>query len=111
LPAALRKQTGVAPHNAKKRELTLLREGVEEWVDAKYNHPQKVELRNLLCTGDWTREIVVGKVKYEEELSLLKEAGVTVHRLKDILKEMTVKPGVVRAAAGTDLYDLMQLRE
>jgi len=111
LPAALRKQTGVAPHNAKKRDLPLLRESVQEWVGAKFNHPKKVELLNNLCSGDWTKELVVGRVKYEEELSLLKEAGVTVHHLKDILKEMTVKPGVVKAASGADLYDLMQLRE
>jgi hypothetical protein len=111
LPAAVRKQSGAAPHNAKKRQLPLLREGVQEWIDAKYNHPQKVELRSILCAGDWTRELVVGRVKYEEELSLLREAGVAVHRLKDILKEMIEKPGVVKAASGADLYDLMQLRE
>ncbi len=61
--------------------------------------------------GPWTRELVVGVVKYEEEISLLREAGLTIHRLKDILLEMTAKPGVVRAAAGADLYDLMLLRK
>jgi len=111
VPAAVRKQTGIAPHNAKKRELPLLRNGVQEWVDAKYNLPEKVELRAHLCPGIWTRELVVGKVKHEEEVSLLQEAGVTVHRLKDILKVMVEKPGVVRAAAGADLCDLMLLRE
>jgi hypothetical protein len=110
LPSAVRTQSG-APYNAKKRDLPLLREGVQEWVDAKFNHPKKVELLQNLCAGDWTKELVVGRVKYEEELSLVQEAGVTVHRLKDILKEMTAKPGVVKAASGADLYDLMQLRE
>ena len=54
---------------------------------------------------------MVGTVKHEEEIALLKEAGVTIHRLKDVLSEMTEKPGVVKAAAGADLCDLMLLRE
>lgn len=109
-PSAVRKQSG-AQFNAKKRDLPLLRESVQEWVEAKFNHPKKLELLHNLCPGDWTKELVVGRVKYEEELSLITEAGVTVHRLQDILKLMTDKPGVVKAASGTDLYDLMQLRE
>ena len=83
-PSAVRKQSG-ARFNARKRDLPLLRESVLEWIYAKYNLPQKVELRTRLCPGAWTRELVVGKIKYEEELSLLKEAGVTVFRLKEII--------------------------
>ena len=111
VPAAVRRQTGVAPHNAKKRELPLLRKGVQEWVDAKFNLLEKVELRTRLCPGAWTKELVVGNVKYEEELSLLNEAGVTIHRLKDILEDMVGKRGMVRSAAGADLYDLMRMRD
>lgn len=111
VPAAIRKQTGIAPHNAKKRDTAQLTQGVREWVDAKFNQLRKVELRNRLCAGSWTRELVVGTVKYEVELDLLKQAGVTIHRLKDILSEMVEKQGIVKAAAGADLYDLMLLRE
>ena len=85
VPAAIRKQTGVAPHNAKKRDEIQLTQGVHEWVEAKFNHPRKVELRNLLCGGTWTTELVVGAVKHEDEIDLLKQAGVTIYRLKDIL--------------------------
>ena len=109
--AAERKRTGIAAHNAKKRELPLLRKGVQEWVDAKFYLPEKVRLRARLCPGDWTKELVIGKVKHEEEVPMLQEAGVTVHRLKDILEEMVGRQHLVRAAAGADLYDLMQLRE
>jgi len=111
VPAAIRKQTGIGAHNAKKRDAAQLRQGVREWIEGKFNQPRKVELRNRLCSGSWTRELVVGAVKHKEEISLLREAGVTIHRLKDILSEMTEKPGVVKAAAGADLYDLMLLRE
>jgi hypothetical protein len=111
VPADIRKRTGVGAHNAKRRDTAQLSQGVQEWVKAKFDHPRKAELRSRLCSGDWTKELVVGKVRHEEELSLLKEAGVTIHRLRDILVEMVEKPGVVKAAAGTDLYDLMLLRE
>ncbi len=111
VPAVIRKQTGIGANNAKKRDTAELTQGVREWIEAKFNQPRKVELRNRLCSGSWTRELVVGTVKHEEEISLLKEAGVRIHRLKDILSEMMEKPGIVKAAAGADLYDLMLLRE
>jgi hypothetical protein len=110
VPAAIRKQTGIGAHNAKRRDMAQLTQGVREWVENKFNLPRKVELRNRLCFGAWTKELVVGMVRHEEELALLKEAGVTIHRLKDILSEMAEKPGAVKAAAGADLYDLMLLR-
>jgi len=111
VPKAIRKQTGIGAHNAKKRDTPQLAQGVHEWIEAKFNQPRKVELRKKLCSGSWTKELVVGTVKHEEEISMLKEAGVTIHRLKNIVSEMTAKPGVVKAAAGADLYDLMLLRE
>ncbi len=110
VPAAIRKQTGIGAHNAKKRDTAQLTQGVHEWVGAKFDLPRKVELRNLLCAGSWTKELVVGAVKHEEELALLKEAGITIHRLKDILSEMAEKSGFVKAAAGADLYDLAACR-
>jgi hypothetical protein len=42
---------------------------------------------------------------------LLIQAGITIHRLKDFLSEMTEKGTVVKAAAGADLFDLMLLRK
>jgi hypothetical protein len=111
VPKSIRKETGIAPHNARRRDTAQLSQGVHEWVEAKFNLPQKAEVRDRLCPGTWTKELVVGRVKHEEELSLLRDAGVTIHRLNDIIKEMAEKPGLVKAAAGTDLCDLMLLRE
>ena len=111
VPAAIRKKTGIGPHNAKKRDVAQLTQGVDEWVQAKFDHQRKVELRNSLCPGAWTKELVVGIVKHEDELELLKQAGITIHRLKDVLSEMVEKRTVVKAAAGADLFDLMLLRK
>jgi len=111
VPAAIRKQTGIGPHNAKRRDVAQLTQGVHEWIEARFNQPRKVQLRNSLCPGSWSRELVVGSVKHEEELDLLREAGITIHRLKDVLSEMTEKRTAVKAAAGADLFDLMLLRK
>lgn len=111
VPAAIRKKTGIGPHNAKRRDAAQLTQGVHEWIEAKFNQPRKVELRNCLCPSSWTKELVVGMVKHEEELDLLRQAGITIHRLKDVLSEMVEKCTVVKAAAGADIFDLMLLRK
>jgi len=111
VPAAIRKQTGIGPHNAKRRDVALLTQGVHEWIEAKFNQLRKVQLRNSLCPGSWSKELVVGNIKHEEELDLLRQAGITIHRLKDVLTEMIEKRTTVKAAAGTDLFDLMLLRK
>jgi hypothetical protein len=111
VPEAIRKKSGVGAHNAKKRGTAQLTKGIREWVDAKFNNTPKKELKNSLCSGSWTKELIIGKVKHEEEIDILKKEYVTIHRLKDILAEMVEKPSIVKAAAGADLYDLMLLRQ
>ena len=110
VPAAIRKATGRGAHNAKKRDVAQLTQGVHEWTEAKFNSPHKVEIRNRLCPGSWTKELVIGTIKYEQELELLRQAGITLHRLKDVLSEMAVKRAIVTSAAGGALFDLMLLR-
>lgn len=106
VPSAIRKQTGIGAHNAKKRDLEQLKLGVKEWINAKYDLPRKKDARQRLCPGIWSRELVVGIVKHEEEIDLLKEAGVVVFRVKDILSEMKKQQTLIRSAAGADLVDL-----
>ena len=107
VPSEIRKQTGIGAHNAKKRDAEQLRQGVKEWINAKYDLPRKKETRQRLCSGTWSKELVVGIVKHEEEIDLLKDAGVTIFRLKDIVSEMVQKQTFIRSAAGADLVDLM----
>jgi len=111
VPVAIRRQTGIGAHNAKRRDVVRLTQGVHEWIESKFNLPRKVQLRNSLCPGSWSRELVVGSIKHEEELDLLRHAGIIIHRLKDVLSEMIEKRTAVRAAAGADLFDLMLLRK
>ena len=111
VPKALQKERGVGPHNAKKRGDEELAQGVREWIAAKFDQPRKIEIRQSLCPGNWSRELVVGNVKHEEEIALFKQSGISVHRLSDVLSEMTAGNTIVRSAAGADLFDLMQIRK
>jgi hypothetical protein len=111
VPAVIRKQKGIGPHNAKKRDVAQLTQGVHEWIEAKFNQPRKVELKRCLCSGSWTKELVVGKVKHEEEIDFLRQSGIAVHRLNEILSEMVERATLVKSAAGADLFDLMLLRK
>ena len=103
----IQKQRGIGPHNARKRDEAELKQGIAEWIMNKFNHPRKAELRQRLCPGNWTTELVVGAVKHEEEIALFKEAGIEIHRLRDIIEEMDKGGATVQAAAGADLLDLM----
>jgi hypothetical protein len=111
VPAAIRKATGVAPHNAKKRERGELLDGVREWVAAKFDQPRKSELKKRLCPGTWTRELVIGTIRHEDEAELLMQAGVMIHRLGNLVSGMVANETIVKAAAGADLLSLMLLRE
>ena len=111
VPKALQKERGIGPDNAKTREPEELKQGVKEWVDKKFNKPDKVELRQKLCDEDWTKELVVHCVRHEEELGVFKDFGVQVHRLDDVVADMTDKKWVIQCASGDDLVNLMLLRK
>ena len=64
-----------------------LMEQVRQWIEEKFDQSGKADLRRRLCPGKWTKELVVGHVEQEEEITLLKRAGIVVHRLRDILSE------------------------
>ena len=111
VPASIRKEKGISAHNAKKRDITQLTQGVHEWIEAKFNHPRKVELKQQLCPGTWTRELVIGNIRHEEEIEILKKGGLVIHPLKIILSEMSKGGSVIKSAAGADLFDLMLLEK
>ena len=90
---------------------------VEAFDPTERESPLRLTLVQALVAADkldWivekAAELVVDNIKHEDEVDCLKQAGVTVYRLKDILSEMAEKPVVVKAAAGADLFDLMLLR-
>jgi len=100
---------GMGPNSAKERRPEELEQGIAEWIAKKFDHPKKKALRERLFPGDWSRELVVNEVKYSKELDLFSEKGITIHHLKDIVGEMADPRRPILAAAGNDLFTLMQL--
>jgi len=111
VPKAIQKERGIGASNAKKRDEAQLKQGVAEWIERKFDHKGKAELRRRLCPGNWTRELVLNVMKYDAEVALFREAGIEVLKLKDIVSEMVKGGNIVRAAAGADLVDLVLLRK
>ncbi len=90
--------------------MKLLKESVDLWIHKKFFHPKKEKLRKKLVDAEWSKELVINKVKYPEELSIIRKRGVTVHNLSDIVKELALKKSLIERTAGGDLVDLILLR-
>ena len=108
LPKSVRKATGRAL-SAKKRSSEILAEAVLDWVDKKYRKPNKLQLLNSLGDGEWSKEFVIHKVKYPEEIELIRSYGIKILQLSDIIKELRSGKTPIKAAAGADLLELMSL--
>jgi hypothetical protein len=107
LPLTIQKATGRKANAPTKRSESELQGGIGEWIAKKFDHPDKVALKQRLAPGLWSREVVVHKLYAPQEALLLEAAGVRVHTLAAVL-EVLRRPGdVVRAAGGEALLDLM----
>ena len=102
-------RTGIAADSAKTRTDDSLRKGIQEWIAKKFDHPSKLELRAKLAPGAWSRELVVNAVRHPRELDLIKEYGITVHLLADVIADSSAPKQIVGAAAGSHLLDLVAM--
>jgi hypothetical protein len=63
-----------------------------------------------LCDGHWTSELVINNVKSEQEVGLISEHGITIHRLSGIVRELNDSSTFpIKSAAGSDFIDLLQM--
>lgn len=108
LPKSVRAATGRSV-SAKRRNPELLAEAVLGWVDKKYRKPNKVQLFGSLGGGDWSKEFVVHRVKYPDEIELIRSYGINIVYLSDIVKEMRSGKTPIKAASGAELMELMSL--
>jgi hypothetical protein len=107
VPKELQK-TGRAANSAKRSE-SELRVGVKEWIEKKFRMPGKLKLMKTLWGGSWSEELVLHVVKSEDEVELIKNHGINILRLRDIIQSLAEEHfPLVNAAAGADLVDLMQ---
>jgi hypothetical protein len=98
--------------NSVKRSEDELCAGVVEWVEKKFKRSDKVSLRKSLWDETWSNELVINKVKSEEEVKLIANQGITILRLADIVKFLGYKhdPAMpIVCASGGDLVELLNL--
>lgn len=103
----LQRATGRKPFSAKRRTAAELQACIEGWLHKKFDDPKKQTVRQRLAPGEWSRELVVNVVKYEEELDAIRNAGVTVHRLPVIVQSLLAPKKGDFTASGTDLVGLL----
>ena len=99
--------TGRAANSAKERGSAELKEGVGEWIEKKFYGKKKVRAMQSLHQGPWSRELVINRVKSEDEVSLIKEHNVKILRLADIVMDLATLKFKIKAAAGADIVDLI----
>ena len=93
----------------KKRTSKELADGVKEWVDKKYHHLAKRNLRNALFQGKWNFDLVIHHVKFPEELKLIEGHGIKIYQLNEMVANLSKKKTLIQSAAGTDLLELVML--
>ena len=108
LPKQVQKATGRSP-NTSKRSNKELTEGVKEWVEKKYRKRNKQLFLEKLGLGKWTEELVVHNVRSEDEIDLIRGHGIRILRLSQILRHMRRAKTPIKAASGSELWELMNL--
>lgn len=110
LPKDVRKSTGRGSASTKLRTEKELRDGIKEWVNKKFLLEIKEKTRQQLHSGNWSFELVVHKMKFPQELDLLREHGITIHNLDEIVKDLSDHHStMIPRASGSDLFELVML--
>lgn len=109
VPKEVRRRTGLRAGYTQSRSASELQQAVREWVQQKFDLPEKRRVRERLAPGPWSKELVVHRVKYEAELAMIEREGVTVRRLFDLLADLKSDSTLIQAAAGAHLVDLIEL--
>lgn len=108
VPKQVQRETRRAANSAKRTSEELVT-GVAEWVESKFEKPKKLKLMQRLAPGEWTRELVIHRVKSADEVRLIQQLGITVHHLSQIVRELATTKSLVPSASGADLIDLVQI--
>ncbi|HUX74876.1 MAG TPA: hypothetical protein VMV25_13420 [Steroidobacteraceae bacterium] len=109
VPLEVQKSTGRSATSSKTRSDEELRQGIREWIAKKFERPSKIQIRNQLAPGPWSRELVVHKVYHAHELELIAKTGITVHQLMHVVAKLNAEGRVIQGAAGAHLTDLVAL--
>jgi len=112
LSKRLRKETGRSPQSTKPRSVKEIEESVTEWLDKKYHQKKKRELRHSLYPGNWKYELVIHKIKYDNEIEVIKRKRIKISYLSDIIKSISKpKNTIIQGAAGSSLLELINFTD
>lgn len=91
----------------------MLRECVRAWVVHKFTRSDKVAARERAWQGiDWQLYFVHGVVHSDAEVAAVKQNGITVITLYQVLTDLCTEVGSgARGASGTDFADMMDYYE
>ena len=106
-PKQVQKRTGKSGTSVKQRTPEELVMGVKEWIEKKYEHPRKEKMRQQLASGEWSRELVVHRIRYPEELEEFRRQGIKIHLLSGIVRDLERGDMIVSAASGSSFADLV----
>ena len=109
VPKEIQKATGRKPKSTKRRSTSELTVGIKEWIDKKFNLKSKMKLRQTLYRGEWSFELVVHEVRHPEELALFEAAGIKIHRLRDVVRDLATQKNLISSTSGASLVDLVLL--
>jgi hypothetical protein len=108
VPKQVQRETGKAATSSKRSTEELV-VGVEEWVTNKFAKPKKLKLMKQLAPGDWSRELVIHRVKSREEVLLIEQHGIVVHHLSTIVRDLAHGTYLLPSASGAHLIDLLHM--
>lgn len=86
--------------NAARRTDDEVKEGIQEYFDRKFNHPQIIDRRNKIYpNADWQYVFVHGVVIEPKELEYMKDLGVKVVSYKEILNDLLANNNLSRTSS------------
>ncbi len=107
VPKEVQKQ-GRAADSAKRTPEEFI-QGVKEWVEKKYNKPNKIKLLNHVFPKGYRKELVINTVKNVEEVDLIQKEGIAIINLSQIINELRDAKFIIPVAAGGDFVDLLNM--
>ena len=109
VPKNIQKSTGRASGSAKARSNEELIIAVQEWVEKKFKRKEKTDLMNRLCSSKWSKELIINVVSSDTEIEIIKEQGIKIHKLHNIISDLKQNVGIVKSASGSDLTELIMM--
>ena len=101
------------PANARKRTPEEMAECVDAWAKKKFLADSKKKLREQLWPeAKWSLHFVHGLVRDPDELTLIRERGIILHPLDEVLESLCgAAPKDFSGSAGADIAELVRFYE